>query len=567
MGKIKSSLFQGLFPHGQNMFIILAAAFLLSSPLLSPGLYTAHDLPCHMFKLTSTVRSLGEGQIPPLIGSGLANNFGYAWNLFYPPLTSIIPAFFKIFLPTYTGAMKLFIFLTIVFSGLTLYFFACDLFRAKNPALLASFFYMAAPYRLEDIYIRGAMGEVLSFVFLPVLFHGLYNLFHGDGRKDCLIAAGAAGLLLSHNISALLGGAAAVIYILFHLRNLFQLKILKALALNSLFIFLLTLFFYVPLLEHRFFGNYEVFLPGRMGSLASLKASALYPQQLLFSSFAKNTLNFTLGLQFLLPLAFLPVIFRNKFRDKNILIFLFLGLTAILMTTVAFPWNIMPPVFSFIQFPWRLLLLASFFLSLTCAYIVKAVYENLKLKDLLPLFLLILLSVSPILMLTDNDGKKNDAVYTRISILSQEAEYSPDCAFFEYLPVKAYQHLPYLTAREDKVLVTGGRARLSEEWKNGTALSFQIEASSAAEIELPYIYYLGWDITLQTATGSLDLEPFESPYGFLSTAVPAGVKGQVSVKFQGTWLTRLACLISLFSFLAYIGFILCRNFPRYAVRR
>ena len=60
---------------------------------------------------------------------------------------------------------------------------------------------MIFPYKLEDLYTRYAIGEFTAFVFMPIIFQGLYNLLNGDKKRHYYIAIGATGLLLTHTIS------------------------------------------------------------------------------------------------------------------------------------------------------------------------------------------------------------------------------------------------------------------------------------------------------------------------------------------------------------------------------
>lgn len=543
----------------RDIYLILSISFLLSSPLLSGGLFTAHDIHCHMYKFTATVEALREGQLPPLIGPGLANGFGYSWNIFYAPLSAYIPAFLKIFIPTFTETMKVFLFLTIFLSGITMYCLSLDISLCRSTSLLASVLYLTAPYRLEDIYIRGAVGEALAFVFIPVFFQGLYSLFNLNGKKDHYIALGFAGLLLAHNISALMAAFAALVFLLVYRKRLADGKVLKALALNGGFIILFSLFYLVPLLEHRISGDYVVFQPEAMGSPAGMEAHSLYPRQLLFSMFNKGELNLNLGLQLVIPLVLAPLVFKQIKTVKVIALFLFLGLGSILLTTGVFPWAAVPSFFSFIQFPWRFLVLAVFFLSISCAFIINKLYRELEIKHLVSLVLIIMVYISPVLSQTANDSKISDQDFIRIDEISEKSRYSRGSAFFEYMPVKARENIPYVAARKDGVIITSGRAEVTNEYKSGTSLSFDITALSDAVIELPYLYYLGYRIALQSGDHAVYLAPRESDKGFVSFAVPAGTKGSVYAEYQSTVLTRTACILSLFSFLLFIPYVRYKN--------
>lgn len=559
-GNFYTNIIQGKeYPHLPYLLVILIISILLSSPLLTGGFFRAHDLNCHMYKAVATVDALLEGQIPPLIGPRLANGFGYSWNIFYAPLSAYIPAFIKIFIPTFLDSMKLFIFFTIALSGITMYYFALALSRSRNLALLTAVFYLTAPYRLEDIYIRGAMGEALAFVFIPIFFQGLYNVFYQDGKQDHLIAIGFTGLLLAHNISALMTAFAAVFYLLAHFKQLCKREVVLSFVRNGFLVLALSLFYLVPLLEHRLFGNYEVFLPDRMGSLTDLKAQTLYPHKMLFDLFAEEKLNFSLGLQFIMPLALLPLVFKQFIGNKNIIIMLLLGLASVFMVSFLFPWTVMPSIFSFIQFPWRFLVLAIFFLSIACSFILSMIYKELELKHLIPIFLLIFLYISPILAQTRIDGTISDDIFVKEDVISAKSIYSSGSAFFEYMPAKAKANIPYLAEREDKVLVTEGEAAITKEVKKGTHLSFMVNTASNTKLELPYLYYLGWQVNLEQGDEISRIEVYESPKGFAALEIPANTAGLVSVSFKGTTLTRVSYLWSFLTMIVFIIYILKRS--------
>ena len=45
---------------------------------------------------------------------------------------------------------------------------------------LAAILYMLMPYHLNDMYIRNALGEFLSYIFIPLVFLGLYKIFQKE---------------------------------------------------------------------------------------------------------------------------------------------------------------------------------------------------------------------------------------------------------------------------------------------------------------------------------------------------------------------------------------------------
>ncbi|MBR2289521.1 MAG: hypothetical protein IJ867_02670 [Clostridia bacterium] len=85
---------------------------------------------------------------------------------------------------------KLVLFLGLLASGVAMYYFAKKITDDRNVGVLAGVLYMVMPYHLTDMYIRGSLGEFLSFIFIPIVFLGLYHLFHEE-KRDWLLVIGA----------------------------------------------------------------------------------------------------------------------------------------------------------------------------------------------------------------------------------------------------------------------------------------------------------------------------------------------------------------------------------------
>ena len=61
-----------------------------------------------------------------------------------------------------------------------MYKFTKEISGNNDVGILASILYMTFPYHLTDFLIRNALGEFLSFVFIPLVFLGIYNLFYEE---------------------------------------------------------------------------------------------------------------------------------------------------------------------------------------------------------------------------------------------------------------------------------------------------------------------------------------------------------------------------------------------------
>lgn len=107
---------------------------------------------------------------------------------FYPPLVTYIPYILGLIAGTFMRGLKIFAMLTMVFSGIFMYNFINEVTKKKEIALFSAILYIIFPYRIECLFNRYAIGEFTAFVFIPIVFQGLYNLLNGDKKRHFYIA-------------------------------------------------------------------------------------------------------------------------------------------------------------------------------------------------------------------------------------------------------------------------------------------------------------------------------------------------------------------------------------------
>ena len=172
--------------------LIFIMAVIVAIPLLNSNLAIYKDDGIqHICRLIGTYDSILEGQTFPVIMSDYCNGFGYSWNIFYSPFTSFFPLIFKFFTSSFTVCLKIFIFISIFLSGIYMQKFVKTVTKSDKMSIVSSLIYMVAPYHLVDIYIRCAIGEVVAFAFIPIIFLGLYNILNNNTKKDYYLAIGA----------------------------------------------------------------------------------------------------------------------------------------------------------------------------------------------------------------------------------------------------------------------------------------------------------------------------------------------------------------------------------------
>jgi len=332
-----------------------------------------------------TMQTILEGQFPPMVMSEFCNGFGYSWNLFYSPLTAYLPVLFKLLGSSYIGSIKWFLFFMIFLSGITMYAFTKKVTKSGGIATLAAIFYITMPYHLNDVYNRVAIAEVASFVFLPMVFHGLYNLLHKE--KIHILVIGAIGMVLSHTILTLYTTIMALIYLLASIKQL-DTTILKKLGYSTLLILLLTSFYWEPMLESRLSTEYEVFKPGRMSSLVEIQnqTNSLVDKiewidwiDDAHNKMGSYSINFICIIGVLVALLLGKKIKELPYRTLY-LVCLGLGIISLVMTLSIFPFQKLPEILKLLQFRFRMLEFVALFFSFIAAINFRTATKRSKTK-------------------------------------------------------------------------------------------------------------------------------------------------------------------------------------------
>lgn len=136
--------------------------------------------------------------------------FGSPTFYFYPPLPYFLgSAILTLFSGLSLSALyHLLGFIATALSAYACYYYLRKLNVDQLPALAGALFYAIAPYRFVDLYVRCALGEHFSFIFLPLLLASIEVAKGGQFterkilRSIVLSAFGWAGVILS-NVPAL----------------------------------------------------------------------------------------------------------------------------------------------------------------------------------------------------------------------------------------------------------------------------------------------------------------------------------------------------------------------------
>ena len=543
----------------KQILILLFATLFICIPLASNDLDVTYDDGIqHIARLIGTEASIKEGQTA--IMSDFCNGFGYSWNLFYSPVTAFLPLIFRIFGLSFINCIKLFILFVTFLSGITMYFFVKDVTKNKKIAVLAGIIYIFAPYRFTDMYIRNALAELTSFVFIPMVFQGLYGVLKNKPKRELLLIIGSSLLFLTHTIITMYTAIICFIYLLTQIKQLKVRRIRINLIYSIIIILLITSFFWMTLLQLRTSADYEVFKPGRMEREEVLIALKLKFNELFMTS--KNSIMiFQIGLINVIALVLSPMVIKKlriKYRETDFYRLYIFSLASIvillIMTLDIFPFEKLPSTLKMIQFTFRLLEFTSFFTSFVVAVNISKLIKGFKYKHIiLVLIINMVLSVIFLAHLHYSNTIDETKLIPAVPVTENTGRVHAGCASFEYLPSKAFENRNYIETRSNKTEIISGEAELQDEEKLGSKMKFNIKnVKENTSLELPYIYYSGYTVTVKLANEQYNIKTFETEKGFVGINIPEVEEAQISVEYTGTALMKISKVISAIGILILI---------------
>lgn len=556
--------------------IIIGVALIMCIPLFQEGIHTGDDGEFHISRTIGTIEQIENGE-SPFIVQRFSLGFGFPWNLFYPPVSTVINVVFAFLTNNVVTAMKIFIFLTFVLSGIAMYQLVRTISNNKFAAMLSAIFYMCAPYRMLNAYTRLAVGEIAGFIFTPIVLRGVYLLFSGKTEKSYIYVFGTIGLVLSHNISTMYTFLIGLFYVLVNIKKLKDKKILKSFIISTLIIILAVLFFYGPLMEQMTGTKYEV--SRKMYTNESVQGSALNPIELIFSYFngiSQEGRFFNIGVLLLLGLVITPFVYKKAKEIPTYKFMLIGGIVSCVMATFITPWYFMPDPLQMIQFPWRMVGFIIFFFSIVAGINFKLLIDILmnewqeKSKiigqAIVTIAVIVFSGFYALHFISNLDYQvKDNAYFEEPEVIDYNWQVSRYSSYLEYWPQKAIDNFDYTMNRENKSIITSGEATISNENKVNGVLDFDISnVKENTVVELPYLYYKGYVVTYTPLDSSNNttktLEVTESNNGFIQVNLDEEMNGHINVEYHATTLHKICMVISLVTIVGYIIYLIVVHF-------
>ena len=472
--------------------------------------------------------------------------YGYPYHTFYGPLGFYVGAIFHFLLRLdYGPATKLSFYTSLWLSGLLVYAFVYTIgSRERWPrlawwALAAATVYALTRYHLTDIFVRAVMGESWGWAMLPGVYWGMEVARRHRWPGILLVSLMYAGLLISHNITALWASLFIAIYPLLTARGV---KWPLTIAAGGLLGTAMSAFFWYPVLKLAKLTQNAGDIVAMWGTPELVHQHAIFWRQHFIEGLGygasipgpvrdlhNDTLGTNLGFAVLIGLLLSAVgLFQQGLKAGQryrVAFFLFLTFLVLLIMSPQMHWEKVPAILRYLQFPWRLLIFTAFFGAAAMAmaspaidrWVHPAIITGLAVIFAIPTLPMILMppvikTLSPDQLAKWNRRWERHGVYA-----GGTPDYTPKWVSSDYLNPKFLDDHPLPTNR---LTVTSGDLICESYTHRGTVYEYAYKATVDSEAQIAVFYWPGWELRIdgKPQLGNVKL----GPNGLVSLNLPAG---------------------------------------------
>lgn len=539
-----------------SQFFVLILVLIICIPIIlpyfHPGYFPTHDGEWAVVRLSDMFRTLKDLQFPPRMSGAL--NFGYGYPLFnfaypFPYYLGIL-----LYLPfhSFVTSIKTMFVLSVFLSSLFMYFASNQLWKNRTAAVVSAILYIYLPYRMVDLYVRGSLGESLSFVLFPLIFYLSLKLFDSAfSRVPVVFLSISIGvLIMTHNIMTVLFLPVLITFVLIRVFKEKRHDTLQSFLLCLLLGLGLSFFFWFPALFEK--GNILL-------SKIPIADRALYfvtPSQLFIPSWGYGTptasggFSYQLGIvqiiAVLTSIIFIGEAFvKNRFTQtpakfySMILTGIYIICFVMLFSFTSIIWRTIP-LLKEINYPWTLHAILGFITALLLGFVsIQGKYFK---------YLSVLLCIAAVIIVFPyakpiKFNNNPDQYYlTNEATTTSSSELMP-------LWVKDFPKEHF----KDKVEVLNGTAQISNLRFDSKSLKFNYKSDQDITLQINTIYYPGWVAYLNNDLVKIN---YDNPKGVMQIE-GSKFRNEVLLQFGETLPRMFSDIISIGA-LVVILFILMR---------
>ena len=512
----------------------------------------SQDITFHLNRFVGLANAFEEGQILPKIYPYANNGFGYATPLFYCDLFLYPFAILYHFGLSAVWCYKLCVLFYTTLGNIFVYLIIKKETNDRKLSLLASFLYLTCSYHLLNIFIRGALGEILAMAFVPLVLYAIYRIL--IKHEDCFVFLGISFSLLvqSHLISSLLYGifffCMIVVFLIMNRKDFSLIKktivtIIKGTALALL----LCMWYLIPMLEQLHSQTFWMSINSRYNNINT----SIQPIMDLFNS---SSYKFVPGVGLVLILFNILYILIKKNKYINIIVVYILCMYLIIF-------GFIPGEFlNVVQFYFRLYIAVFPLTIIVVLYVLSELkYQNI-LITISILLMFVNVAVTNIKMMNDGDYYlNNNATISDINSVTSyqyNLDYNHDeLGGAEYLP-----YTEYMDYNNDSLAIKCVDTNeqivdyIYEYDRDFSSIEFVCDNERGLELLLPLSYYKGYKAYELIDGQYLPMDIKFNP--IYKTVAIHGEKGEhiYKVLYEDTTVQKVTLIVSILSLLGLIAY-------------
>lgn len=558
--------------------ILLAAAW----PLLRPYQVRGHSAYIDLCRAEAFHAAVEGGDWTPRWLPDFYRRHGSPLFNFYAPFTYYVIEAFRLLHASGLWALKLAYLFFWLLALVGMYRLVRALF---NPAVAAAgaAVYSVSPYLLTDLYVRQGIAEFAAFGVLPWLWLSFFRLIRTPRWwSPTATAAAFAALILTHNITAMVFAPLLLTFIAIAAKDRRGAwRGLAALGCGMA----LAAFFWWPAMREIKFTHAEASLTGGINHYQNhfLFLDQLFARKWEFGSSVPGRddgMGFMfgevlwIGLFWLLLLAMQPKVRRLLPEIRLSLFFAAAAIGCLLLTLpITRPlWDLLPLI-SYVQFPWRFLLPATFFGALCLPAGLATLPIKYRTVGAWFFALAALLAgwrfmearytfhnqetheVMANLTVAQAKEAGRNPIFQRpdkmLSIENLRLNLITSTTFHDYLPAWVNPDSLPKESPEATIAEAEGLEILTADW-GYPWLSAQLRAATEQTVVFHHFFFPGWRATIDDRETDIKIEP---ETGRMTVVMPPG-EHKLRLEFTDTPARRWSKIAGAISLLGLLGWMI-----------
>lgn len=465
-------------------------------------------------------------------------SYGMQVNNFYPWLT-LYPLFLLIKFTNLAIGYNLFLYIVTL---ITLFICHYVMYEITKKHVTSSFFaiiYTTSSFRSVEIFLRGAMGELLAMSILPLILLGFIKLYDSKKESWVMLAISMTLLIYTHVLSVAMTMVMIIIALIiqFYRKRKIEIFLIIKLIKAAIVTLLLSLAFIGPMIEQTLYQDLN------RPYVDILQKRAIYlGKEFLIGSIDSELLSFGIGLTLLICL----IILTFNFKKLGILskITYIMGIISILLCTKIFPWFALQNTpLNIIQAPWRFMIFSTLFISFSVSLFISPQLEKFSYTRRRNFILLLILAISIL---------NYSSVVNMVKEMNFQGTYSNEQMENKLEEFENFDYVP-IGYKKDQLLLKNhqvtedGQVIYSSFSPNKDEITFTFKSSKGKTIVLPVFRYKGLTVTVNSKNATV----LKQGGPFVTVKSESGIN-KVTIRYSYTFFSKISLFISIITLIVLL---------------